>query len=163
MCVIKNRRKLKIRNFWIYYTLHILFVALLYICYFLVSFPTGSFQRARTNRKASRYSDEGTAKVATGSNPRSHARLGSPFSTCVCARFPRSSTQRPVLLPGGRHRGYPEGEPTVAAASRTAIIIFGHYAPYCSTNTPLSTYTYIPWVVEGYRTPGWGGSKSILL
>lgn len=79
---IKNRQKLRIRN--ILHIFYYIFIVLLYVCYFLVLFPTGSFQRTRTNRKASRYSEEGTAKVATGSNPRSHARLGSPLSMYVC-------------------------------------------------------------------------------
>lgn len=75
--------------------------------------------------------------------PAESRQTGFSLLVCMCARLPRSSTQRPVLLPGGRHRGYPEGEPTVAAASRTAIIIFGHYAPYYSTHQLYSPHIRI--------------------
>lgn len=128
-----------------------------------MSFPTGSFQRVRTNRKASRYSEEGTTEVATGSNPRSHARLGSPFSMYVCST---SSVEHTAA--GSTSRRKTPGLPRGWTHSRSCLenrdnYLWPHYAPYCSTNTLLSTYTYIPWVVEGYRTPGWGRSKSILL
>lgn len=91
----------------------------------------------------------------TGSRPAESRQTGlfpSPVymyaSAFLGSRTPAGSTSRRKTL------CYPEGEPTFAAASRTAIIIFGLYAPHCSMNTPPSALFHAD--REGYRAPGWG-------
>lgn len=108
-------------------------------------------------------------KLQQAVKPAESRQTGYPLSshrTSVCSPLIHVCVWLPSTPAGSTSRrktlGYPEGEPTVAAASRTAIIIFGPYAPYCSVNTPPSAYSINRRRARTW-TEGGGGDESVFL